>query len=73
MTAKRPSRRRRAANLLFLAATGQGRLTVVAVLTALHPAVTVLLARVLLTARSTRLQTAGLRAAAAATALTALG
>ncbi|MEV6839612.1 EamA family transporter [Streptomyces sp. NPDC051133] len=61
------------ANLLFLAATGRGQLTVVAVLTALYPAVTVLLARVVLTERSSRLQTTGLIAAAAATALTSLG
>jgi drug/metabolite transporter (DMT)-like permease len=61
------------ANLLFLAATGQGRLTIVAVLTALYPAVTVLLARILLAERSTRLQATGLLAAAAATALTSLG
>jgi len=58
-----------AANLLFLAATGKGQLAVVAVLTALYPAVTVVLARVILAERWTRLQAAGLLAAAAAIAL----
>lgn len=57
------------ANLLFLAATGRGQLAVVAVLTALYPAVTVLLARVFLAERWTRLQAVGLLAAAAAIAL----
>ncbi|GHE95497.1 multidrug transporter [Streptomyces spiralis] len=61
------------ANLLFLAATGHGQLAVVAVITALYPAVTVLLARVLLAERSTRLQTTGLFVSAAAVALTSLG
>jgi drug/metabolite transporter (DMT)-like permease len=58
-----------AANLLFLAATGRGQLAVVAVLTALYPAVTVLLARAFLAERWTRLQAIGLLAAAAAIAL----
>jgi drug/metabolite transporter (DMT)-like permease len=57
------------ANLLFLAATGRGQLAVVAVLTALYPAVTVLLARVFLAERWTRLQAVGLLAAAAAIVL----
>lgn len=57
------------ANLLFLAATGYGQLAIVAVLTALYPAVTVLLARTVLAERWTRLQGAGLLVAAAAIAL----
>ncbi len=61
------------ANLLFLAATGRGQLAVVAVLTALYPAVTVLLARVFLAERWTRLQAAGLLTAAAAIALVSAG
>ncbi|MEU0596944.1 EamA family transporter [Streptomyces sp. NPDC006393] len=61
------------ANLLFLTAAGHGRLTVVAVITALCPAATALLARVLLAERSTRLQAAGLLPATAATALTSPG
>jgi len=60
------------ASLLFLVATGAGQLAVVAVITALYPAVTVVLARVLLTERWTRPQIVGLLAAAAATALIAL-
>ena len=54
------------ANLLFLAATGHGQLAIVAVLTALYPAVTVLLARVFLSERWTRLQALGLLTAGAA-------
>lgn len=54
------------ANLLFLAATGHGELTIVAVLSALYPAVTVILARVLLSERWTRLQAVGLLVAAGA-------
>lgn len=54
------------ANLLFLAATGHGQLAVIAVLTALYPAVTVLLARAFLSERWTRLQALGLLTAAAA-------
>lgn len=60
------------ANLLFLAATGHGQLAIVAVLTALYPAVTVLMARVLLSEHWTRLQTAGLLIAAAAIVLVTL-
>jgi drug/metabolite transporter (DMT)-like permease len=56
-------------NLLFLAATGHGALAVVAVLTALYPAVTVLLARAFLAERWTRRQAIGLAAAAAAIVL----
>ena len=65
MAALRGARRwRRAlsgtANLLFLAATGRGPLAVVAVLTALCPGITVLLARAVLAERWTRLQAVGL-------------
>jgi len=62
-----------AANLLFLAATGHGQLAIVAVLTALYPAVTVLLARALLSERWTRLQACGLLTAAAAIVLVTAG
>jgi drug/metabolite transporter (DMT)-like permease len=47
------------ANLLFVLATGRGLLSVVGVLAALYPAVTVLLARVVLHERLTRAQNAG--------------
>jgi drug/metabolite transporter (DMT)-like permease len=60
------------ANLLFLAATGHGQLAIISVLTALYPAVTVLLARVVLAERWTRLQAAGLLAAGAAIILVTL-
>ncbi len=58
-----------AANLLFLAATGHGELAIVAVLSALYPAVTVVLARVLLAERWTRRQAIGLMVAGAAIVL----
>lgn len=61
------------ANLLFLAATGAGKLAVVAVLTALYPAVTILLARVVLGEAWSRVQAAGLLAAGAAIALISTG
>lgn len=57
------------ANLLYLAATGQGPLAVVAVVTALYAAVTVLLARVVLRERWSRGQAAGLIGALVAVAL----
>lgn len=60
-------------NVLFLAATGHGALAIVAVLTALYPAVTVILARVFLAERWTRPQAAGLLAAAAAVVLISAG
>ena len=47
------------ANLLFVLATGQGLLSVVGVLGALYPAVTVLLARAVLHERLNRAQNAG--------------
>jgi drug/metabolite transporter (DMT)-like permease len=61
------------ANLLYLAATSDGQLAVVAVVTALYPAVTVLLARTLLHERWSRSQIIGLVSAAAAVAAIALG
>lgn len=57
------------ANLLFLSATGVGQLSIVVVLTALYPAVTILLARVCLGERWNLVQSAGLVAAAAAVTL----
>ncbi|URM88894.1 EamA family transporter [Streptomyces sp. MRC013] len=60
------------ANLLFLLAARGGDLAVVAVITALYPAGTVLLARVLLAERIHRGQLAGLGAAAVAVGLLAL-
>lgn len=61
------------ANLLFLASTSFGQLSIVAVLTALYPAVTILLARVVLGERWTRLQMVGLVAAGVAIILIASG
>ncbi|MFS0697427.1 EamA family transporter [Streptomyces nitrosporeus] len=60
------------ANLLFLLAARSGDLAVVAVITALYPAATVLLARCVLAERVHRGQLAGLAAAAAAVSLLAL-
>ncbi len=57
------------ANLLFLAATGHGQLAIVAVLSALYPAVTVVLARVILAEHLTRAQAIGLISAAVAIVL----
>lgn len=62
-----------AASLLFLAATGTGQLAIVAILTALYPVVTVLLARAILAERWTRRQAAGLVAAAVAIILVTAG
>lgn len=61
------------ASLAYLAATGFGQLAVVAVITALYPAATVLLARIVEHERWGRLQLVGLACAAAAVVLTALG
>jgi drug/metabolite transporter (DMT)-like permease len=61
-----------AANLAFLLAVRGGTLVVVAVITALYPAGTVLLARRILAERLTRWQLAGLAAAAAAVTMLAL-
>jgi drug/metabolite transporter (DMT)-like permease len=60
-------------NLLFLRASGAGQLAVVAVLTSLYPAATVVLARVLLHERWTRVQAAGLLISAGAVVLVSLG
>jgi drug/metabolite transporter (DMT)-like permease len=60
------------ASLLFLAATGHGSLAIVAVLTALYPAVTVLLARAFLAERWTTTQAVGLVTAGAAIVLVSL-
>jgi drug/metabolite transporter (DMT)-like permease len=56
-------------NVFFFAATGTGSLTVVAVLSALYPAITVLLAAVVLHERTGRIQLIGLIICAAAVAL----
>lgn len=61
------------ANLLFLAATGAGALAIVAVLTSLYPAVTILLARLVLAERWNHLQAVGLGAVVAAIILIGLG
>lgn len=61
------------ANLAFLVAVRSGDLSVVAVITALYPAGTVLLARIVLGERLHRVQIAGLAAAAAAVSLLAVG
>jgi drug/metabolite transporter (DMT)-like permease len=61
------------ANLLYLAATGAGQLAVVAVLAALYPAVTVLLARLTLHERWSRLQIIGLVVSAVAVAAISIG
>jgi drug/metabolite transporter (DMT)-like permease len=60
------------ANLFFLLAARSGDLAVVAVITALYPAGTVLLARTVLSERIHRSQLVGLGAAAAAVSLLAL-
>lgn len=62
-----------AANLAFLAATGRGQLSVVAVLTSLYPAVTILLAHLLLHEHWLRVQIAGLVLSGVAVALISLG
>jgi uncharacterized membrane protein len=62
-----------AANLLFVAATGAGQLAVVAVITSLYPAITIVLARVVLSERWSRTQAAGLVVAAAGVAAITLG
>src|SRR6266702_3968450 len=61
------------AALTFLSATGQRQLAVVAVLTALYPAVTIALARLVLGERWNRAQGAGLVAAALSVALISVG
>lgn len=61
------------ANLLFLAATGKGELAIIAVLSSLYPAFTVLLARALLAEHWSRSQAIGLAAAALAVVLVSAG
>ena len=61
------------ANLAFLLAVREGELAVVAVITALYPAATVLLARAFLAERIGAMQLAGLGVAAVAVSLLALG
>jgi len=61
------------AGLLFLAATGHGQLAIVAVVTSLYPAFTVLLARLFLAELWSRTQVLGLAVAAAAIVLVSLG
>ncbi len=61
------------ANLAFLAATDEGELAIVAILSALYPAATVVLARVVLGERWSRLQVAGLLAALVAAVLVSAG
>lgn len=60
-------------NVLFLYALQAGDLTTVSVLTSLYPISTVLLARVVLAERMTRLQLSGFTVALVATTLIALG
>ena len=59
------------ANALYVAATQRGRLDVAAVLSSLYPATTVILARVVLKERWSRLQSLGMIAALAAVPLVA--
>lgn len=61
------------ANLLYLAATGVGQLAVIAVVTALYPAATVLLARLGLQERWSRVQMVGLLISIAAVTAISLG
>lgn len=62
-----------ASTVLYLFAAGKGQLSVVAVLTALYPASTVVLARLALHEEWSRLQATGLVAAVAAVAMISLG
>jgi drug/metabolite transporter (DMT)-like permease len=57
------------ANLLFLAATGRGQLAIIAVVTSLYPAATVVLARAVLSERWSRIQATGLLTSFAAIVL----
>ena len=62
-----------AANVTFLYASDRGLLTLVAVLSAMYPVATVILARLVLSERMTKPQMWGFLAAMAATALIAAG
>jgi drug/metabolite transporter (DMT)-like permease len=62
-----------AANVLYLLATQRGLLSLVAVITSMYPAATVVLARFLLHERLTRNQIFGLALAAVGVTLIALG
>ena len=62
-----------AANIFYLLSTREGLLTIVAVVTSMYPAMTVLLARLYLKERFTSAQTAGLALAGAAIVLIAAG
>jgi drug/metabolite transporter (DMT)-like permease len=62
-----------AANILFTLASRSGSLTVAGVLTALYPLGTILLARVVLKERITRIQSIGIFMALAASVLLVLG
>lgn len=61
------------ANIFYLLSTREGLLTIVAVVTSMYPAMTVLLARLHLKERFTRVQTVGLFLAGAAITLIATG
>jgi drug/metabolite transporter (DMT)-like permease len=61
------------ANLLYLAATGESQLAVVAVVTALYPAFTILLARVVFREHWSRVQVAGMVVSAFAIAAVSTG
>ena len=60
------------AALFFLLATGHGELSIVAVIAALYPAFTVLLARVVLSERWSAMQVVGLLVAAASVVLVSI-
>ncbi|HEV3473394.1 MAG TPA: EamA family transporter, partial [Actinomycetota bacterium] len=62
-----------AANIFYLLSTREGLLTIVAVVTSMYPAMTVLLARLYLKERFTQIQMAGLVFAAIAITLIATG
>jgi uncharacterized membrane protein len=61
-----------AGNLLFLDATGRGELAIIAVVSSLYPAATVVLARAFLSERWSRMQTTGLLTSLAAIVLVSL-
>ena len=61
------------AGLLYLDATGAAQLAIVAVVTALYPAITVVLARLLLHEQWSRLQAIGLAVSAVAVAALSIG